>query len=441
MEIPAQIPAEVSAVLAEARDRVVGEALAALSERDQAGCLAPSPAERHQDMEHLFDLIQRCVHEGHCEPIIGPSQQMAADRFAAGIEIAEIQAAFTVLEDVLWRYLADAVSGDQRLGTLRLVGVIFGAGRDAMARTYVSLASHPGVPLPGGPVPPGLVPAPGAAETGGTPEAGTGGAGVVSGGHSVVHTAIHGQVGIITLDDRHKRNAIGARMADGIVAALGSMQAQKVRTVVIRAAAGMSVWSAGHDIEELPRGRRDPLGYDDPLEGLLRAIRTFPGPVVAMVHGTVWGGALDLVLSCDLVTADETASFAITPVNLGLPYNTTGLLHFIGRLPLNLVKEMFFAAAPLDAQKAKEWMVINHLVGSAELETVTFGLAETMATKSPMAMAVIKEQLRVLTDYQPIAAQVYERLQGLRRQAYDSSDYLEGLTAFAEKRKPVFRNT
>ncbi len=463
MEISAQIPAELSAVLADARDRVIGEAPAALSERNQAGGLAASPAERHQDMEHLFDLIQRCVHEGHCEPIIGPSQQMAADRFAAGIEIAEIQAMFTVLEDVLWRNLADAVSGDQRLGTLRLVSAILGAGRDALARTYVSLASHPGGPLPGGLLPPGLVPAPGAAEAGGTPAAGTGGsagddatggsahhtedvrgtagAGVVSDGDSVVQAAIHGQVGIITLDDRRKRNAIGARLASGIVAALGSMQAQKVRTVVIRAAAGMSVWSAGHDIQELPRGRRDPLGYDDPLEGLLRAIRTFPGPVVAMVHGTVWGGALDLVLSCDLVTADETASFAITPVNLGLPYNTTGLLHFIGRLPLNLVKEMFFTAAPLDAQRAKEWMVINHLVGSAELETVTFGLAETMATKSPMAMAVIKEQLRVLTDYQPIAAQVYERLQGLRRQAYDSSDYLEGLQAFTEKRKPVFRNT
>ncbi len=469
MEISAEVSAEVSAVLADARDRLIGEALAALSERNQAGCLAASPAERHQDIEHLFDLIQRCVHEGHCEPITGPSRQMAADWFAAGLEIAEVQAAFTVLEEVLWRNLADAVSGDQRLGTLRLVNVILGAGRDALARTYVSLASHLGDPLPGQPappgqpVPPGLVPAPGAAEAGGAPEAGTGGsagddangasahqpedgrgtagAGVVPDENSVVHAAVHGQVGIITLDDRRKRNAIGARLANGIVAALGSMQAQKVRTVVIRAAPGMSVWSAGHDIQELPRGRRDPLGYDDPLEGLLRAIRTFPGPVVAMVHGTVWGGALDLVLSCDLVTADETASFAITPVNLGLPYNTTGLLHFIGRLPLNLVKEMFFTAAPVDAQRAKEWMVINHLVGSAELETVTFGLAETMAAKSPMAMAVIKEQLRVLTDYQPIAAQVYERLQGLRRQAYDSSDYLEGLTAFAEKRKPIFRNT
>ncbi len=463
MEISAQIPAELSAVLADARDQVIGEALAALSERNQAGCLAASPAERHQDMEHLFDLIERCVHEGHCEPIIGPSQQMAADQFAAGIEIAEIQAVFTVLEDVLWRHLADAVSGDQRLETLRFVDVILGAGRDALARTYVSLASHADDPLRGQLVPPGPVTPPGAAGTGVTSETRTGGsagddgfggsarhtedgtgaagAGVAPDEHSVVHVAMHGQVGVITLDDRHKRNAIGARMANSIVAALASMRAQKVRTVVIRAAAGMSVWSAGHDIDELPRGRRDPLGYDDPLEGLLRAIRTFPAPVVAMVHGTVWGGALDLVLSCDLVIADETASFAITPANLGLPYNTTGLLHFVGRLPINLIKEMFFTAAPLNAREAKELMVVNHLVPTAELEAVTFKLAETMAAKSPMAMAVIKEQLRVVTDYQPIAAQVYERVQGLRRQAYDSSDYLEGLKAFSEKRKPVFRGT
>jgi len=256
-----------------------------------------------------------------------------------------------------------------------------------------------------------------------------------------VRTEVRGQVGVITLDDEARRNALSAQMAGGAVAALEGLRAGGVRVVVLRAAAGMRVWSAGQDIDELPRGRRDPLGYNDPLEQLLRAVRTFPAPVLAMVHGSVWGGAFDLVLSCDMIIADETATFAITPANLGLPYSTTGLLHFLGRLPINLTKEMFFTATPIDAHKAKEWLVLNHLVESADLERFTLDLAATMASKSPLAIAVIKEQLRVLTDYQPIAAQVYERVQGLRREVYDSNDYLEGLQAFAEKRKPIFRGT
>ena len=425
-----EVSVQISAILARTGDRVIGDTVAALEQRDQARRGVPSPAERRRDVEYLLELVRQCLHQGRSDPIITPSEQLAADCFGAGIDLSDVQAAFVVLQDVLWRHLSAALPGNQQVETLRLVNAILGTGKDALARTYVALAKGGSgtVAVTGPAGAPGTEGADGTSGTGGPVDA-------------IVQTAMQGRVGIITLADQHKRNAIGARMANGIMAALASLQAQDVRAIVIRAAEGMSVWSAGHDIGELPQGRRDPLGYDDPLEGLLRAIRTFPAPIVAMVHGTVWGGALDLVLSCDLVTGDETASFAITPANLGLPYNTTGLLHFVGRLPLNLIKEMFFTAAPLDAQKAKEWMVVNHLVASDELEAVTLELAGIMATKSPMAMAVIKEQLRVLTDYQPIAAQVYERLQGLRRQAYDSSDYLEGLRAFAEKRQPIFRGT
>ncbi len=437
-----EVSMQISAILVRTGDRVIGDAVAALEQRDQARRGVPSPAERRRDVEYLLELVRQCLHQGRSDPIITPSEQLAADCFGAGIDLADVQAAFVVLQDVLWSHLSAALPGDQQLETLRLVNAILGTGKDALARTYVALAKGgsgtAAVTAPAGAA--GTDGADGADGTSGT--SGTGGTGGTGGPvDAIVHTAVHGQVGIITLTDQRKRNALGAQMANSVVAALARLRARNVRTIVIRAAEGMSVWSAGHDISELPRGRRDPLGYDDPLEGLLRAIRTFPAPVVAMVHGTVWGGALDLVLSCDVVTADETASFAITPANLGLPYNTTGLLHFVGRLPLNLIKELFFTAAPLDAQKAKEWMVVNHLVASDELEAVTLDLAGLMATKSPMAIAVIKEQLRVLTDYQPIAAQVYERLQGLRRQAYDSSDYLEGLRAFAEKRQPIFRGT
>jgi methylmalonyl-CoA decarboxylase len=415
---------DVSAVLASAEAQVIDEAVAVLAQRDPT-CRSSRPDGRRHDVRQLFRLVLRCVRAGRAEPIIRPSEQIAAHGYAAGIDLSEGQGAFNVLAEVLWGHLAGALAGEQLVQALGLLNATVGAGKDAMARTYVALATCD------------------RNEQGDQPAGGsdTAGAGYKGRAGDVVLTGVVGQIGIITLADRHKHNAIGAQLANGVIAALESLRAQQVRAIVLRAAAGMDVWSAGHDIDELPPGRRDPLGYNDSLEALIRAVRTFPAPVVAMVHGTVWGGALDLALSCDLAVADETASFAITPANLGLPYNITGLLHFQGRLPINVIKEMFFTAAPIDARKAKEWLLINHLVPWDGLESFTLELAATMATKSPLAIAVIKEQLRVLSDYQPIAAQVYERVEGLRREAYDSSDYLEGLNAFAQKRQPIFRGT
>ncbi|HYX62061.1 MAG TPA: enoyl-CoA hydratase-related protein, partial [Streptosporangiaceae bacterium] len=309
---------------------MVEEAVAALVQSDQAQDHPPGAEERRHEMRQLFRLVLRCVREGRAEPIITPVTRIAAHCFAAGVDLAEAQEAFNVLAEALWRHVAGALAGEQRVEALGLVNAIVGAGKDAQARTYVALAASQGGHRPGGQ----------SAVSGGDSRSASAGARPDRPPDAGVRTAVIGKVGVITLDDRHKRNAIAARMASSVVAALESLRAQDMRAIVLRAAPGMNVWSAGHDIDELPRGGRDPLGYNDPLEGLLRAVRSFPMPVIAMVHGSVWGGALDLVLSCDLVIADETASFAITPANLGLPYNITGLLHFLGRLPVNLIKEM-----------------------------------------------------------------------------------------------------
>lgn len=254
----------------------------------------------------------------------------------------------------------------------------------------------------------------------------------------LVQTQVTDAIATITLNQPAKRNALSRALVEELIAALSDFQKAGARVVIIRAAADVKVFSAGHDIDELPAGA-DPLQYSDPLERLLRAVARYPGPVIAMVHGSVWGGATDLVLSCDCAIGDETASFAISPANLGLAYNTAGLLHFLRRLPLNLVKEMFFTAAPVKADDAGTWGILNHLVPSADLERFTYDFARLLTTKAPLVLSTMKEQLRLLAEATALTPETFERVQDLRQRVFQSDDYQEGIRAFHEKRKPNFK--
>jgi methylmalonyl-CoA decarboxylase len=256
---------------------------------------------------------------------------------------------------------------------------------------------------------------------------------------SLIQCEVRDSIGLICLCNLSKRNALSEAMVDEILQALEEYREKQIAVVILRAADDCSVWSAGHDIHELPRSHRDPLGYYDSLERLLRAVQEYPAPVIAMVHGSVWGGACDLVMTCDLVVGDETSSFAITPAKLGLPYNPTGILHFINRLGLNIAKEMFFTADPVPAERAECIGIINHLVPAEQLMDFTLDLARRIASRSALAISVIKEQFRILAGAHAISPDAYERIQGLRRHVYDSHDYEEGVCAFLEKRTPTFK--
>ena len=246
-------------------------------------------------------------------------------------------------------------------------------------------------------------------------------------------------VGTITLNDERRRNALSHRLVKEAIAALGSFREAKVRAVILRARQGVKVFSSGHDVSELPESRRDPLGWDDPLRQLVREIENFPCPVIAMVEGSVWGGATETVLACDFVVATETATFAITPAKLGVPYNVGGLLTLLNATGLRMAKEMIFTARPIDAIRAERHGLINTVVPAAEIEAFTLELAKQIAENAPLSVAVIKEQLRILGGAHTMSPQGFERIQGLRRVVYDSQDYQEGIRAFKEKRRPVFR--
>jgi methylmalonyl-CoA decarboxylase len=158
-----------------------------------------------------------------------------------------------------------------------------------------------------------------------------------------------------------------------------------------------------------------------------------------MVEGSVWGGATETVFACDLIIATDAATFAVTPAKLGVPYNVGGMLTFLNAASLRIAKEMIFTAQPVDAVRAERLGMINHVVPALELEAFTMSLAHQIAGNAPLSIAVMKEQLRILAGAHPMSPQGFERVQGLRRVVYDSRDYSEGIRAFKEKRRPVFR--
>jgi methylmalonyl-CoA decarboxylase len=255
----------------------------------------------------------------------------------------------------------------------------------------------------------------------------------------LIISSIDEYIGIIQFNNFEKRNALSSAMIKEIVACLEDFKKKNLRIVIIRAEKGSKVWSSGHDITELAAPGTDPLSYDNPLELLLRTVENFPAPVIAMLEGTVWGGACELAFTCDILIGAPNVTFAITPAKIGVPYNSNGILHFINMLGMSAVKEMFFTAKPVNAEKAEKLGLLNHMVPLDELESFTYDFAKDITKNSPLAITVIKEQLNILGKAHPLTPAAFERINQLRKTVYESDDYKEGIKAFMERRKPDFK--
>jgi len=246
-------------------------------------------------------------------------------------------------------------------------------------------------------------------------------------------------IAVLTLNHSAKLNALSSELIQAFRDALCDFRHHNARVVILRAAEGSRTWSAGHDVHELPKGDRDPLGWDDPLRILVREIEEYPIPIIAMIEGGVWGGSCEVVMACDLIFAAPEATFAFTPAKLGVPYNVTGVLNLMTMIDMPILKEMVFTAEPLTAERAFSLGIINHVVSSEQLFDFTMEKAATIAANSPLSISVFKEQLRILADAMPVTPDVFERIQEMRRIVYSSKDYKEGLQAFYDKRKPRFK--
>ena len=217
--------------------------------------------------------------------------------------------------------------------------------------------------------------------------------------NKLVNVKIEDRICFVEMNNPEKLNCLSDKMCGDIVEALQYAYDSECVAIVIKAQCRHGVWSAGHDIHELPQDGSDPLAYDVPMERMLHMVQEVAIPVIACVDGSVWGGACDLCLSCDMIVSSDNATFAITPAKIGIPYNASGIMHFVNQLGLNKAREMFFLATPIEAEDALNVGLINRVAPAEHLNYVLEDhFLKPLRRNSVMSISAIKRQFRVLSD-------------------------------------------
>ena len=257
----------------------------------------------------------------------------------------------------------------------------------------------------------------------------------------LVNTEIKDRIAYVEMQNADHLNCLSEEMCQELMEALEEAYDKECVGVVIKAQTRRGVWSAGHDIHELPLDGTDPLSFDVPMEKLLRAVQDLPIPVIACVSGTVWGGACDLCLFCDMIVSSKDATFAITPAKIGIPYNASGIMHFVNQLGINKAREMFFLAPPLTAEDALNVGLINRVAEPDELEQeLEDHFLAPLRRNSVLSISAIKRQFRILARASTvISAENFERINSYRAQVFGGEDYKEGINPFLEKRPPQYK--
>ncbi len=239
----------------------------------------------------------------------------------------------------------------------------------------------------------------------------------------------------VTMNRGEKRNPLSTAMMTALIDSFEKLgQLREVRAVIL-AGAGVA-FSAGHDLSEM-RGRDlDFYRHEfDLCARLMHTVQTIPQPVIARVHGIATAAGCQLVATCDLAIASESARFATPGVKIGLFCSTpmVALSRAIGR---KRAMEMLLSGQPIDAHTAAEWGLVNRVVADTDLMAETRKLAMLIADASSLTVALGKQAFYAQIDLDQAAAYDYTK-EVMSRNAM-AADAQEGIGAFLEKRKPMW---
>jgi len=248
-----------------------------------------------------------------------------------------------------------------------------------------------------------------------------------------------GRVGYLIFNNPERHNAVSLDMWDVAGRILEDFAKDDGIGVVVVTGAGGKAFVSGADISkfENERATKEAVArYNVAVEKSYSGIHEFPKPTIAMIRGYCIGGGLGLAVSCDLRICSEGARFAVPAAKLGLGYALPGLKRLVDVVGPAYTKEIFFTARQFDAAEAREMGLVNRVVPDAELETFVKNYADTIAANAPLTVNSVKFIVgEVMKDQND---RDMKRCAELVAQCFASKDYIEGRTAFMEKRKPVF---
>lgn len=250
--------------------------------------------------------------------------------------------------------------------------------------------------------------------------------------------SIESHVGTITLNRPESRNAFDYEMLDECARLLAFYQSNPDVRVIILTGAGESFCSGGN-VKNMGREvsvAQKKADLWNRMQIVPKTLAAVDKPVIAMINGDAVGGGMDIALMCDIRVASEKARFSQAYVRLGLAPGDGGAFFLTRLIGLGRALELLLTGEFVDARRACELGIINHVVRHSELKTKTLEIAEKLASLPPLSVQTIKR-----LTYQSVHADMISALDLASSQATilaTTTDHSEAVQAFREKRSAVF---
>jgi enoyl-CoA hydratase/carnithine racemase len=251
-----------------------------------------------------------------------------------------------------------------------------------------------------------------------------------------------GGVGYVIFNNPERHNAVSLDMWAAATRILNDFRDDDAIRVVVVTGAGGKAFISGADISRFGDERATEAAiahYNQTVAAANTAFYEFPKPTIAMIQGYCIGGGLGLAMCCDLRICSDNSRFGIPAAKLGLGYGYPGIKRLTDVVGPSFAKEIFYTARHFDAEEARQMGLVNRVVAVAELETYVKTYAETISVNAPLTINAVK--FIVGEAMKDESKRDLARAAAMVKQCFDSKDYIEGRTAFMEKRKPVFTGT